>query len=323
MIKPGTVPDATAPPEHHADFLELSSLRNAQKSVSFQEFVRDLRIGNPAEVLADASDWDGDDDSVDENSTEAESIAQTAFDELDERKRHFGQISGEYPFEVQNNSINFKPGGDESLYTFLSLLSWYGKNAGPRGIDGEKVFEDVCAKASEVYLGGPSHRVKSFVFGFPRRVQPRGFADALDTLCKQLGEGGGHRKDRAKLPDQKDGKLDLVAWVEFHDVRQGKLICFGQCATGRNWGEKITELPPADRWCGHWMSDTPTVLPMRSFFVPHRIQRDSWSHSCTFGGVLFDRCRIASLASMTDGDLRKEWVDWSAHVLREIRRTTA
>lgn len=323
MIQTDCVPDATAPPEHHADFLELSALRNGNKSASFQEFVRDLRMGNPAEVVADSSDWDGDDDSDNENSSEAESIAQTAFDELDERHRNFGLQTGDYPFEVKNNSISVKSGGDGSLYTFLSLLSWYGKDAGPRGTDGEKIFEDVCAKAAEVYLGGPSQRVKSFVFGFPRRVQPRGFADALDVLCQQLGEGGGHRKGRPKLPDQKDGKLDIVAWVEFHDARQGKMISFGQCATGRNWDQKISELPPADRWCGHWMSDTPTVLPVRSFFVPHRVERDSWSHSSTFGGILFDRCRIASLASMVEGDLQKEWINWSAHVLKAIRGASA
>jgi hypothetical protein len=34
-----------------------------------------------------------------------------------------------------------------------------------------------------------------------------------------MGEGGSHHKGRPKLPDQKDGKLDIVAWKEFEDKR--------------------------------------------------------------------------------------------------------
>ena len=321
MIQTESVPDATAPPEHHADFLELSTLRSSRSSVSFREFVRDLRIGNAAEVIADSSDQDDGGSEEDGSEAEAEAIAQTAFDELDERRRHFGPRSANYPFEVTGTTVNLRQDGEESLYTFLCLLSWYGKDAGPAGTSGEKIFEDVCAKAAEAYLGGPSERVKSFVFGFPRRVQPKGFAPALDALCKSLGEGGGYRKGRPKLPDQKDAKLDIVTWVEFLDLREGKLIAFGQCATGRKWEGKISELPQTDLWCGHWMADSPTVRPIRSFFVPHRVERNSWSHSSTFGGILFDRCRIASLAAETEGDLKPQWVEWSAHVLNSIGGT--
>ena len=314
MIRTDAVPEATAPPEHHADFLELCTLRSNKRSASFQELISDLRIANVSEVIADSANRD-EDESADENGD----IAQAAFDEIDERGRNFGTQAARYPFEITGNIIKLKARGEESLYTFLALLSWYGKNAGPEHTDGEKLFEEVCAKAAEAYFGGPSVRVKSFVFGFPRRVQPKGFAEALDAMCRSMGEGGGHRKGRPKLPLQKDGKLDIVAWVEFQDSRQGKLITFGQCATGRNWEEKISELPPPDRWCGHWMDDTPTVLPTRSFFVPHRIVRNSWSHSCTFGGILYDRCRIASLASEVDEGLVQQWVAWSAHVLTQIR----
>jgi hypothetical protein len=317
MIQPDSVPEATAPAEFHADFLELCTLRSVNRSVSAQEYIRDLRIGNATEAIADAHDED-----PDREDDDSEDLAQQAFDELDERVRNFGPSSGHYPFEVASNTLSLRVGGDQSLYTFLALLSWFGKDAGPPGTDGEKLFEDVCARAAESYLGMSGGRVTSVVFGFPRRVLARGFAAALDSLCQSMGEGGGHRKGRPKLPDQKDGKLDIVTWVEFHDRRQGKLISFGQCATGRNWGEKISELPPPERWCGHWMADTLTVLPVRSFFVPHRIDRENWSYSGTFGGLLYDRCRIASLASDADDPLRTQWAQWSAHVLHEIRRNT-
>jgi len=318
MIAPNSVPAATDPPEHHADFLELCTLRSRNRCASFQEFLADLRIGNAGEAIADSSPRDAEEEESDE---EAEAVAQSAFDELDERQRNFGANAASYPFDISGNTLKLKQNGQESLYTFLALLSWYGKDAGPADTDGERIFEEVCAKAAEVYLGGMAGRTMSVVFGFPRRVLPKGFAEALDSLCKSLGEGGGHRKGRPKLPDQKDGKLDIVTWIDFHDRRQGKLISFGQCATGDNWKGKISELPPPDRWCGHWMDDTPTVLPIRSFFVPHRIERNIWSHTCTFGGILYDRCRIASLASGADDELKKQWIAWSAHVLDQIRGT--
>jgi hypothetical protein len=315
MIDPRSIPAPTSPAEHHADFLELCAFRSAKGSISFQEFMRDLRMASATETLLD-SELLNDDDDGDERS---EGLAEAAFAELDDRRRSCGGETSSYPFEFEGDSLSLGPSPDESLYTFLALLSWFGKDAGPEDTDGEKLFEEICAKIAEAYLGGPGQRVRSYVFGFPRRLKPPGFAGALDELCNQLGEGNGHHKGRPKLPDQKDGKLDIVAWVEFADGRQGKLITFGQCATGRNWDEKVVELPPPDRWCTHWMAESPSVVPIRSFFVPHRVEQRNWSHTCTFGGILYDRCRIASLGSTLDADLRRQWMRWSSHVLEKIR----
>jgi len=317
MIDPLAVPDPTSPAEHHADFLELCAFRSSKRSISFQEFVRDLRMASATETLLDSEQWD-DEGEGDERS---EGLAEAAFAELDERRRCCGGRTDRYPFDIEGESLSLGPSPEESLYTFLALLSGFGKDAGPDGADGEKLFEEICAKVAEAYLGGPGERARSFVFGFPRRVKPPGFAQALDELCKELGEGNGHHTGRPKLPDQKDAKLDIVAWVEFADGRQGKLITFGQCATGRNWGDKVSELPRPDDWCKHWMADSPAVAPIRSFFVPHRVEQEKWSHTCTFGGILYDRCRIASLAANLGADLKRQWTNWSSHVLGEIGET--
>jgi hypothetical protein len=314
VIDPNSIPEATAPPEHHADFLELSACRSRRRSISVQEYIRDLGLASVTEAISDSEDRD----EVDIED-QGEALAQSAFDELDDRKR--ACRNDNYPFDISSNSLHLKKDAEKTLYAFLALLSWFGKDAGPAHTDGENIFEEICAKAAESYLGGTENRARSFIFGFPRRVEPTGFADALDKLCKEMGEGNGHHSGRPKLPDQKDGKLDIVAWREFQDNRQGKLITFGQCATGRNWDGKVTELPPPDRWCGHWMADTPTVLPIRSFFVPHRVERHNWAHACTFGGILYDRCRIASLARDLNHDLDARLTKWSSHVLRQIRRT--
>jgi hypothetical protein len=319
MIDPQAVPEPSAPVEHHADFLELCVLRSHQRSVSFQEFARDMRMTGATETLLDSEQPDGG-DHVDDRT---EGLVEAAFAELDHRRRSCGNLAGSYPFDfsADGNRLTAHEGYAESLYTFLALLSWFGKDAGPRGSDGEKLFEEVAASASEVYLGGPGHRVHSYVFGFPRRVGPSGFAQALDELCRKLGEGRGHHSGRPMLPDQKDGKLDVVAWVDFTDAREGKLIAFGQCATGSNWKQKISELPSPDLWCAQWMAETPTVLPIRCFFVPHRVEAQRWIFSCRFGGILYDRCRIASLASAIGDTLQRRLVEWSGHVLNGIRNS--
>jgi hypothetical protein len=280
--------------------------------------IRDLRLASANEVVADSEE----NDRQGEPDDQSEPIAEAAFAEFDDRRRSCGADPLNYPFEVSINAIRLEDGADQSLYTFLALLSWFGKDAGPEGANGEKLFEEICAKASERYLGSPHSRVKSFVFGFPRRLQPAGFAAALDKLCNELGEGQGHRRGRPTLPNQKDGKLDIVAWRAFEDQREGKIIAFGQCATGNDWEAKITELPQPHKWCAHWMDDSPVVDPVRSFFVPHRIDQTAWSHKSRLGGILYDRCRIASLASgFLDTALEAECVGWSRHVLQEIRST--
>lgn len=292
-------------------------MRSDSGSYSIQEFTRNLRIGNAGETVADSSSFD----EIGDFDDPSEGIAQSAFDEIDERRRNFGDCADQYPFDSTESTLTLRPGAVGSLYAFLALLSWCGKNEGPKGSDGEKIFEEICGKAAEAYLGGrDSARSKSVVFGFPRRELPGGFSAAIDDLCQRLGEGDGPRKGRELIAQQKVGKIDIVSWVEFNDCRQGKIITFGQCATGRNWREKITELPAPGDWCTHWMNDSPLVSPLRSFFVPHRIERDNWSISGRLGGILYDRCRIASLATHVDGDLRREWTAWSAHVLKSLKR---
>ena len=95
---------------------------------------------------------------------------------------------------------------------------------------------------------------------------------------------------------------------------------FGQCATGSDWTDKLTQLQP-EAFCGMWMLDTPAVAPVRLFFVPFRIERRRWLDAARRGGIIFDRCRIAVHARRIGGELMSECADWTTHVFEEHLRT--
>jgi hypothetical protein len=92
---------------------------------------------------------------------------------------------------------------------------------------------------------------------------------------------------------------------------------FGQCASGNDWASKLGELQPSAFW-GQWMQDSP-ISPylIRSFFVPHRIERRKWELIARKAGLLFDRCRIASWACQERADCCA-CIAWTQEVLEQM-----
>lgn len=304
------VPSATDTPEVHADFIELAALRNTEDGISLREFVRDLGITGTADAYDRVEEGQELDVDVDDL---YEGIAEAAYAELDDRCMACGGTP--YPFQVDRSVLVPARDAMQSAYLFMALLSRFGKDAGPPASGGAQLFEDLCAAAAAAYLGGPVYGGHSRVFGFPRRLLPSGFTAALDQVCQEIGEGKKHR-DGPTVADQKDAKLDIIAWKEFADRRPGKLIAFGQCATGEDWREKVSELPQPSNWCKLWMEEGPAVDPIRLFFVPHRVELRRWRHVNVLGGILFDRCRIAQFANGLDDDLIDRCERWCTHVIQ-------
>jgi hypothetical protein len=301
--------------EDLADWLEIRTFRDRDGNSSHVELLKALRMSGTRDALDEEDETNA---AIESWEDPYEAAVESAFTEIEDRFNACGAKRGMYPFALEADYIAQGSDTLASVYTFLLLLSRYGGSAGRKPAQGAKFFEEVCAKAAEEYIGGANANVtvKSRVFGFPRRMLPSGFEEALQKLCDELQEGTGPR-NRPSSRDQKDAKLDIVAWRDFDDARPGKLITFGQCATGRNWNQKLSDLQPRE-WCGFWMRDQPAVLPMRMFFVPHRVSRRDWLQSSFSGGVLFDRCRIARHSSLIGPPLRKELAAWSKDVLTNI-----
>jgi hypothetical protein len=301
----------------HADWLELCALEAADRNSSIQDLVRAIRQTGTIEAL---DEDDEPEDPQDRGGERTQAVAEDAFAEIEDRHTSCGGDCGAYPFSVHSQYIELRPDPTKSLYLFQLLLSRFGKDAGPNGTDAARLFELVSLHAAAAYFGGTKSGVGAYHFGSPRRATERSFCGALNEMCRQMGEGEGCRMDRSNVRDQKDAKLDLIVWRPFHDNRPGKLMGFGQCATGRNWADKLTSLQP-ETFCEMWMLDTPATKPVRLFFVPFRVEQRRWMDVTRQGGIIFDRCRIAVQARGIDRNLMGECAHWTAHVLKEQLKT--
>ena len=319
------VPSATAAPIDHADWLELEAIRAADRNSSLQDLASALRrTGSSEEIedeaggvfFEDENDEDLGDDreshEPDRGGETSEPVAESAFVEIEDRA---SGCDGGYPFAVDAFALQGKRSLQDSAYIFMLLLSTFGKNAAPDGFNAPQLFEEICEVAIANCLGGERNAVQTYQFGFPRRIGPPGFKAALDDLCQQTGEGAG-AKGRPDQGDYKDAALDLVAWRAFPDQRRGILMVWGQCATGANWRDKLTEMQP-DRWANYWMYEQPAVPPVRAFFVPHRVDQERWYHFALNGGMLFDRCRIAAFARPLPPELKERCKEFNRHVIAQ------
>ena len=303
-MKAVVLPNIGDPREVQADWLEWSALTGSQSFVSWASYQGDLTLAGSDDALETPPEQEEDDF--------LEDVINDVGYELRMRRIACGGKNGVYPYEPTDDGIAYSSSnGNDLTYRFLLLLSLFGKDAGPHSSHPERLFEELCSIALHEYLGGTTAGLDRAVFGFPRRLLPKHFPNALDDLCTKLGEGKGS-SGRKPESDQKDAKLDLVAWRSFPDGRRGKLIGFGQCATGDDWTDKAFELQPK-KWCALWMKDCAGIDPFASLFIPHRPSEDKWLIAAHYGGVMFDRCRIACLIPNPEGEPAKEiqnWVDY-------------
>jgi len=297
-------------PDEAADYLELRSLVDPDHNSSALQLISDVCMGGEDEG------WDTTDPAAKSTwQQQQESISDGALTTLEERKAHCTPES--YPFTLSGHSLKTN-NAEDSLYGFLLLLSFL-KGKAVKHKHAAKLFEDVCAYAASGYLAADAKN-ESFVFGFPRRIGPENFKDAVAHLCgrERLNEGSVN-VSAAKIEDQKDGRLDVVVWKEFPDRRRGRIIIFGQCATGADWDTKPTALKPPD-WREKWLIEGFLPHPVQAFFVPHFIPEDEWRNIIIDGGLLFDRFRIAALARENiPGALAGELTNWNTEAIVQAR----
>jgi hypothetical protein len=188
--------------------------------------------------------------------------------------------------------------------------------------DPTKVFERLCAEVLSEFWGGESAYSGAMVVGTAGAPGQTQFKTKIIELCQKIGEGNGWRPG-ATGPGEGDAKLDVAAWRRFADRRQGGLIGFGQCKTGTNWEDHLTKLRP-ETFCRRFFQQSPTLIPIRLYMVPHRIVAHKWEEHSMNGGLLMDRCRILQYGGgLSPSTLRqcKRWVH-AAYRRQKAKRVT-
>ncbi len=207
-----------------------------------------------------------------------------------------------YPFMLgeQGHSLHASQDTENCkhiIYKYLLLATRLNmkNNRCHAGIDGAHLFEKLAAEVGREYFGA---RAKSLVFG--TAAGSAGFREKVNDLCKQIKEGIKYKKSRS---DTKDGKLDVVVWKHFTDGLPGKFIAFGQCKTGTNYKNLLTQLYPSS-FCRKWMVESPSITPARMFFIAEALSRskDVWYEITCDTGLLFDRCRIVDFCNCDNID---------------------
>ena len=135
-------------------------------------------------------------------------------------------------------------------------------------------------------------------------------ASVIDELTVAIDERKGNPDDYLDL-NAKDAGVDLVWHLRFPDSRGGTPVYLAQCASGKNWAEKVNE-PNIKEWAKIVDFAAP---PNKAFSLPFALdERELRRQSNRAGGLLVDRYRLLAQADpelvWIPGPLRLELINW-------------
>lgn len=227
-------------------------------------------------------------------------FVQSAYGEIRGRIDRYG---GDYPIAVDETGrmLCQWPWTQSLALTFCLTLSiapsysgysaWVGGHYEEQG----ELFEYVTLSAMQFWFAGWDIRRTGWSGGTGVAL-----VDFIDSVADQLIESVHEASYSCVANEEKDLGLDLAAVLPFPDGRAAVPAIFGQCASGRNWSDKL-QTPDASRWRDLL---TLTHTPLRAFSFPFVLNsRDYETRRSQFKGVLMDRIRL--LPSGLDA----EWLD--------------
>lgn len=293
-----------------ADWAELRALRG-DRTLSCEALARALR--RPSQISEE----------------QAREAAREVFVEVEWRRRVCASapIPGRYPFKISDGMLVHTggSGASGSAYRFMLLTCSWSMASTSRTlskIDPTKTFERLCEGALREFAGqakSGTHDAVCFgtASGKKASEDDKVFQRKVNDLCQTIFEGGGAR-ERRRQPGAGDGGLDVVSWRGFGDGRPGQLILFAQCKTGVHWRTHLGTLNPS-AFCEKYLRERPVVMPIQTFMIPWSLAgEESWRDTCLSGGLILDRCRIASMARGLPSELLTECENWSSAALLKI-----
>lgn len=302
----GDIPSAQAKTTEMTDYWEMECLLSQDALFSVTQ----------GEIEDGFVEEETEEEQLDGIDTFTESRQQKGFLGMEDRKSYIAQ---KYPFTPYNNGITMKVDTPElvrDIYSFLLLATRTDMNQMKmqEGVDGTALFERLCNEVLHNYFGAFS---SSFVFG-TGGLASGGFSRSLQAMAERLEEPG--MEPIEDIHQEKDGGVDVVVNLLFHDKRGGSFSCLAQCKTGTNWQGGLHQLNP-DSFCKRFFSPKqPRFEPIKAFMIAECIHAEDWDkHSYDVKGLLFDRMRIMQyLPEMIPAQLLTDIRRWNASVIRQL-----
>ena len=166
----------------------------------------------------------------------------------------------------------------------------------------EKVVEEIC---SDLFSGWTVYRA-----GWSPD-NTKNIPAIVDVLCEHLHTKGAINLDDWTDESEKDGGLDIVCYRKFADQREAMPTYFLQCASGKNWREKV-HTPNPNTWQKYLDS---AVQPGIAIVVPLVIEsKELRKYGLRGQVVIIDRLRMLDVVhsnslSLPD-DMNIEIIDW-------------
>lgn len=144
----------------------------------------------------------------------------------------------------------------------------------------------------------------------------------VEALCDLLFTAGAADLNEWIAPQGNDGGLDLVCYRTYGDEREGTPVFFLQCASGKNWRQKI-HTPSGTEWQKYLNS---AVVPSTGIIAPFVIETPELKRASLQGQVIvFDRIRILSAKRAVPITLPKDLADelreWMAVRIADLPMT--
>lgn len=218
-----------------------------------------------------------------EDVTAPELLEEQAWSELQHRAKLLGD---RWPLEMSDTRLTSRNWTTDHtlIYQYLCLIA-----LGDIDAEDRILFEQIveCIVASRI--GSTVDRI-----GHPARG---GASSSFRERAAQYAEKSHLRELEflsEPLPHDKDLGLDVVGWLPSADGRGGYLHFLFQCATGKNWDEKLHDIDldliaPHIKWA---------VTPVRVFCIPVivNLPHAQWIRLSMQAGWVMDRPRLLEIS---------------------------
>jgi hypothetical protein len=242
-----------------------------------------------------------------------------------EIRRRQSWIGNNTPFSINATGINrTQEWQNFSSYSFcltLSLAALYpseleqvsGRNYTEQGV----LFEELTKESLE-------HQFKDWQFyltGWSRKRTTQ-FEKNVAEIASRLHEKVGDIT-RWITRNENDAGLDLLCYRPFTDNRVGIPVYLMQCASGKNWEEKLHE-PKLEIW-KHLIDFA--CYPKKAFSTPFAIEDTKFLRVCALvDGLLMDRYRILGASgnntNWVSATLARKLVKWIKPRVKVLSKLT-